>query len=250
MLKKLLKNTFDRFGYDIRKKSNGLKQVNTRKAEGFPLWLKEAQELGIDVNDHINNKFSDPAKVLEILVFPLIRDLSEPVICEIGVGTGRWSRAFAKELSFKKQWKLFIVDHSPWIADFLKNYFKDYQNVFPVLNDGRSLPMIENNYVDLVFSNGTFVELSLTKIYSYSKELNRILKTGGILIFNYLDLNSNEGWDHLKDRIDYPGNPYTYHTTETIDRIFKENGFEIVERKLLGNSTYVTLKKLHSISNR
>lgn len=246
MLKRLLKSTFNRMGYDLKKKSNGLKSVTTKRAEGFPIWLKEAQELGIDVNDHINSKFSDPAKVLEILAFPFFNSFEEPVICEIGVGTGRWSRAFAKELSSKSIWKLFIVDHSPWIVEFLKDYFKDNKNIIPVLNDGRSLPSIKNESVDLVFSNGTFVELNLTKIYSYSKELNRILKPGGYLIFNYLDLNSEEAWKHLIEKSENPASPFTYHAKETIDKIFINDGFEIYDRKLLGNSTYVTFKKSYS----
>ena len=242
-MKILIKDLFNKFGYELKRKKIAVNSVNVRKAEGYPDWLKKAQEAGMDVNDYINSKMSTPKLTLEKFVLPCFKEITNPVFCEIGIGTGRWSRDIATELKKNKDWKLYLIDHSPWIINFLENYFEKEKNIIPVLNDGLTLPIEESESVDIIFSNGTFIEFDLQTICSYSHEFKRVLKKNRHVIFNYIDIDSSVGYEHMKKQAGIINSCFTYHSASTIDRIFSEDGFDLILREVLGNSTYVIFRK-------
>lgn len=242
-MKVLIKNIFDRFGYDIKKKKQQVSKVSIRKAEGFPEWLRKANEAGMDVNDYICSKMGSPVPTLEMFVFPYLKGIKDPVFVEIGIGTGRWSRDIADGLRKHGNWKLYLIDHSPWIINFLVTYFEEEKNIIPLLNDGITLPIEESRSVDIAFSNGTFIEFNLQKIFSYSQEFKRILKKNGYAIFNYIDVESEVGFNHMRGQSDKINSCFTYHNASTIDRILNDAGFELIKRQVLGNSTYVVYRK-------
>lgn len=172
-----------------------------------------------------------------------MEELENPVICELGIGTGRWTREIIKKLNNKTGWKIYLADHSEWIIEFLKNYFKDEDRIIPVQNDGRSLSFAGNDFFDIIFSQGMFIELNLSTIVSYSIEFHRTLKPGGLAAFNYINLNSTEGWNHLLINSQIADSCFTYYASETIDNIFFQTGFEKINSILLGNSTYDYFRK-------
>lgn len=243
-MKVLIKNIFGRFGYELRKKRKEITKVSTRKAEGFPEWLRKAEEAGMDVNDYICSKMGSPVPTLEMFVFPYLKGIKDPVFCEIGIGTGRWSRDIAEELRKNGDWKLYLIDHSPWIINFLANYFEKEKNIIPLLNDGLTLPIEESRSVDIAFSNGTFIEFNLPTICSFSLEFKRVLKKNGYAIFNYIDIDSEVGYKHMAGQSEVLNSCFTYHNASTIDRIFTDAGFELIVRQVLGNSTYVVFRKI------
>ena len=243
-MKVLIKNIFDKFGYELRKKKKEIAKLSTRKAEGFPEWLRKADEAGMDVNDYICSKMGSPVPTLEMFVFPYLKGIKDPVFCEIGIGTGRWSRDIAGELRKHGNWKLYLIDHSPWIINFLANYFEKEKNMIPLLNDGLTLPIEESRSVDIAFSNGTFIEFNLPTICSFSHEFKRVLKNNGYAIFNYIDIDTTVGYNHLKTQTSVLNSCFTYHSAFTIDRIFTEAGFELIKREVLGNSTYIVFRKI------
>lgn len=240
MFKTLINKILNKTGFE-------LKRLNTssgkRLAEGFPSYLAEADKSGVDVNDHINSKLGNPEYDLGIILYPILKELKNPAVCELGVGTGRWSREIIKELKNNSSWQLFLVDHSGWIVNFLNKYFEEEKNVFPVLNDGRTLPFKEDNFLDLIFCQGTFIELNLVRIVSYCSEFHRVLKQNGIAVFNYISLDTDNGWNHLLTQSAKSESCFTYHSSQTIDRIFIEKRFEKINSLLLGNSTYVYFRK-------
>ncbi len=242
-MKVLIKNIFDRFGYDIKKKKQEVSKVSTRKAEGFPEWLRNADEAGMDVNDYICSKMGSPVPTLEMFVFPYLKGIKDPVFVEIGIGTGRWSRDIADGLRKYGNWKLYLIDHSPWIINFLTIYFEKEKNIIPLLNDGKTLPIDINESVDIIFSNGTFIEFNLQTIYAFCREFKRIIKKGGYAIFNYIDVDTDVGFNHMKGQSEQLSSCFSYHNTATIDRIFNDAGFELIKRQVLGNSTYVVYRK-------
>ncbi len=239
----MIVNIIDKFGYELKKKKRDISQVSTRKAEGFPGWLKNADEAGMDVNDYICSKMGSPVPTLEMFVFPYLRGIREPEFVEIGIGTGRWSRDIANELRKNSKWKLYLIDHSPWIVNFLSNYFQNEKNIIPLLNDGNTIPIDKDNSIDIAFSNGTFIEFSLQTIYAFSREFKRIVKKNGYAIFNYIDADSDVGFTHMTGQAKMKNSCFTYHSAGTIDRILNDAGFDLIKREVLGNSTYVVFRK-------
>ncbi|HSE39232.1 MAG TPA: methyltransferase domain-containing protein [Acidobacteriota bacterium] len=210
------------------------------KAESLPYYTSQAAKAGMDINDWLE-KYEDwgnAESLLKAEVFPLIQTTSN--VCELGPGTGRFSRHLAKYLS---DGKLHLIDHSPWLEKFLRNYFKDAPNVFIYRGTGHSIPF-EDSTFDLILASGVFIELSLQLIYCYSQEFYRTLKSGGYVIMDYFDISTEDGWKHLKKMQFGPHSGFTYHTTETIDRIFISAGFEVIKRRFTGASTYIILRKL------
>lgn len=80
MKKCVLKQLFS-FGYKVRRKHPSLP---TDTAEGFPDYLKEAQKLGMDVNDYEEKQLGwlEALPILEEFVFPYLN--SNALVYEIG----------------------------------------------------------------------------------------------------------------------------------------------------------------------
>jgi hypothetical protein len=123
--------------------------------------------------------------------------------------------------------ELYLVDHSPWIVDFVRGYFRSNPRVHILLNDSRSLPLACSQ-VDLIFSQGTFIELKLGLFYLYSLEFCRVLKPGGYCVLDYIDITTGGGWEYLKAQSRQYGDCFTY---------------QIVKRHHMGKSTYLTVRK-------
>jgi SAM-dependent methyltransferase len=209
-------------------------------AEGFPAYVVAARKRGMDVNDYeeAELKWLPPLPILQQVVFPYLH--ADSIVCEIGPGTGRWSRHLAARL---EGGQLHLVDHSPWMVEFLSNYFAHQPNVHAHLGNGRSLPFASDSWLDLIFASATFVELKLGIIYLYAREFARVLKPGGHAIFDYIDPTTTEGWQHLVSGV-LP-EVYTFHAPEMINRIFCSIGFDVVERHQIRKSTYIVVRKEH-----
>ena len=239
---RLIKSIFSRLGYQLVRKQKDLGNVSKNRAENYPRWFEEAKALGEDVNDYIVRTTGNPLDVLDKIVFPYITSQTSAVI-ELGPGTGRFTREIIKKIEQNPNWKLYLIDHSQWIVTFLTGYFEKYDRVYPILNDGLHYPSIQDNSIDMIFINGVFVELNLSRFYTYCNESYRVLRPGGYLIFNYLDINYEKGWEHMKKFSVNPDFSYSYFTGETIDKMFIGKGFKLINRSPLGNSAYVVYQK-------
>lgn len=211
------------------------------KSEGFEGYVRQAQQAGMDVNDWQEHALGwVPALgVLERIVFPAFQ--SNWQVIEIGPGTGRYSRFLVQRLQPGGQ--LYLVDHSPWLVAFLTDYFKRCPNVSVTLNDGFVLPFARTNWADLVFSAGTLIALKLGAIELYAREFARVLKPGGRVIFDYIDPETPEGWNHLTSQTPFLRSVYTYHAASAIDKVFRSCGFRIDRRVQDGKSTYLIAQK-------
>jgi ubiquinone/menaquinone biosynthesis C-methylase UbiE len=222
------------FGFEVRDR------VLSEKPEGFPGYLQVAQRLGMDVNDYEESElgwFSARA-LLEATTFPYLR--SDSIVCEVGPGTGRFSRLIVPRIP---SGELHLVDHSPWMVRFLRGYFQDQPRVQVYLGDGHSLPFPRQAWVDLVFVAGTIIALKLGTIRRYALEFARVLKPGGVLVFDYIDPTTAEGWAHLENEGERLPDVYTYHAPQVIDRVFAQAGFNAFQRQQLGKSTYFTARR-------
>ena len=221
-------------GYELRDR------VLSERPEGFAGYLEAAYQAGLDVNDYEEQRLGWrlPLPTLEQLVFPLLTPSSK--ICEIGPGTGRWSRHLAARIP---QGELHLVDPSPWMVRFLGQYFQSSTNVVAHLNDGQSLPFARERWLDVVFSANTFVELKLGVIWLYARDFSRALKPGGYGIVDYIDPTTPEGWEHLHTQGPEMASVYTFHAPQTIDRVFEDAGLLVERRHQVGKSTFVIARR-------
>jgi len=221
------------FGFEVRDR------VLSEKPEGFPGYLEAAHQLGVDVNDYEETHLGwYPAlALLEATTFQHLRP--DSVVCEVGPGTGRFSRHILPRID---RGELHLVDHSPWMVRFLETYFQQHQ-VHVHLGDGQSLPLTRAGWMDLVFVAGTVVALKLGTIQLYAHEFARVLRPGGVAVFDYIDPTTVEGWTHLETEGHRLADVYTYHAPQVIDRVFAQAGFEAFERQQIGKSTYFTARR-------
>ena len=222
-------------GYELRDR------VLSERPEGFAGYLEAAERAGMDVNDYEEQclGWRRPLPTLEELVFPLLTQQS--TVCEIGPGTGRWSRHVAKRVP---RGELHLVDPSPWMIRFLTHYFNSKPNVYAHVNDGQSLPFADRSgWLDLAFSANTFVELKLGVIWLYARDCARALKPGGAMVVDYIDPTTPEGWQHLVTQSPDMAPVYTFHAPTVIDRVFDDAGLNIQRRFQVGKSTFVVAKK-------
>lgn len=94
---------------------------------------------------------------------------------EIGCGIGRLLKPIAKMSG-----KVIGFDLSEKMAAWSKDYLSDVPNAEVRVNDGRSLPGIEDGSVDFVYSHLAFQHITLFEVVEdYLKEIARVLKPGG-----------------------------------------------------------------------
>jgi len=98
---------------------------------------------------------------------------------DFGCGTGRLTRALAGKFS-----KVFGVDISQKMIDIANNESQGIDNIVFILNKENNLEIFIDNNFDFVLSLLTLQHLPDRKaIYSFMKEIIRILKPGGIFCF-------------------------------------------------------------------
>jgi ubiquinone/menaquinone biosynthesis C-methylase UbiE len=221
-------------GYEVRDR------VLSERPEGFAGYLEQAQQLGMDVNDFEEQRLGWrlPGPTLEHIVFPYLEE--DAVVCEIGPGTGRWSRHIADRVP---RGELHLVDASPWMVRFLSTYFRDRHNIAAHTSDGQSLPFERSAWLDMVFSANTFVELKLGVIHMYVQEFARTLKPGGYAVVDYIDPTTREGWQHLLTQGAEMASVYTFHAPAVIDRVLETAGFLVERRCQVGKSTFVIARR-------
>jgi SAM-dependent methyltransferase len=125
-------------------------------------------------------------------IYPRIRQfVPAPTILEIAPGFGRWTQ-FLKGFCDK----LVAVDVSPACIERCKQRFASDSNVHCYVNDGRSLPMVEDASVDFAFSFDSLVHVEADVIAAYLKELGKKLKPDGFAFLHHSNLRaySNSIW--------------------------------------------------------
>ncbi len=210
------------------------------RPEGFAGYLDAASQAGMDVNDYEEQRLGWrlPRPTLDEVAYPYLRP--DSAVCEIGPGTGRWSRHLLEQIPHGE---LHLVDPSPWMIRFLDNYFARAPNVHAHVNDGQSLPFERGAWLDLVFSANTFVELKLGVIWLYARDFARVLKHGGYAVVDYVDPTTAEGWQHLVTQPPDMAPVYTFHAPDMIDRVFQSAGLTIERRHQVGKSTFVVARR-------
>jgi SAM-dependent methyltransferase len=96
-------------------------------------------------------------------------------ILEIAPGFGRWTQ-YLKDLGER----LVIVDLAVRCIDHCRERFADATNIEYHVNDGRSLEMVPDGSIDLVFSFDSLVHVNNDVLQAYLEQLARKLKPDGV----------------------------------------------------------------------
>lgn len=119
-------------------------------------------------------------------IFPRIRKfLPAPTILEIAPGFGRWTQFLEGFCD-----RLIAIDVSPACIERCKQRFALDAHVHCYLNDGRSLPIVEDRSVDFAFSFDSLVHVEADVIAAYLRELGKKLKPGGFAFIHHSNLRA------------------------------------------------------------
>lgn len=170
-------------------------------------------------------------------------DFSEVhTVCEIGPGTGRYIKKTIERMVRVDIYSIYETD-TDW-ANWLE---KEY----PVTKrdaNGVDLHEEEDTTIDFCQAHGVFVSLNMYNVLIYLKEMIRVTKTGGHILFDYLDetsFSTDVGQVIIDNDIDYP----SIIPSGIVKNFLLENNCEIItefdNKYGKGNSKYILVQKKH-----
>jgi SAM-dependent methyltransferase len=108
-------------------------------------------------------------------------ELSQASLLEIGCGIGRFLKPLA--CRFKH---VYGLDFSKRMLKAAKKYCACLPNISFQINDGKTLENVANDSIDYCVSAGVFQHIdNIDVIISYIKEALRVLKPGGVFLFQF-----------------------------------------------------------------
>lgn len=116
--------------------------------------------------------------VINALVRPFLR--SDDTALEIAPGHGRWLGTLSTMAA-----RVIAVDLSPSCVEFCRRRYSDRDNIRFVVNDGKTLPDVEDASVNFAFSMEAFVHMEVNVVESYLRELARVLVPGGTAVVHH-----------------------------------------------------------------
>jgi len=152
-------------------------------------------------------------------------DLGDTIL-EIGCGIGRVGQQLAP---ICKKW--IGCDVSPHMLQHSRERLKEFENVELVEISGYDLSPIPDNSVDLVYCTVVFMHLEEWDRYQYILEAMRVLKPGGRVYVDNMNLCSDEGWAFFEQHRSFAPDQRPAHISKTstpqeIETYLQRAGYE------------------------
>jgi SAM-dependent methyltransferase len=113
---------------------------------------------------------------------------AEMSVLEIGCGAGRLTRALAKFFG-----EVYAVDISGEMVKRARKALSDFPTAHILQNNGKDLSVVPKKPLDFAFSYIVFQHISNREIIeNYVREVNRLLRTGGLFKFQLQGYSSME----------------------------------------------------------
>jgi ubiquinone/menaquinone biosynthesis C-methylase UbiE len=113
------------------------------------------------------------------------RYLPAPTILEVAPGFGRWTHFLKASCR-----ELVLVDLSEKCIEACKERFKLESHITYHVNDGKSLDMVKDNSIDLMFSFDSLVHVEKDVIQAYLEQLAKKLKPNGVGFIHHSNLGA------------------------------------------------------------
>jgi len=221
-------------GYSLRRLAGtagwylGLKQSTPDDLKpwdrDFLRWIAEAEATGKDPNDIGDAAWSGSRlEVSERHYFPHITPRS--VVLELGPGTGRVTRYVIGRCQ-----EMVLVDYSPVVCEWLPKYLAGKGRFRVHRIAGPAFPDVEGASVDVAIANGVFHHIDTYATFFFLEEFYRVLRPGGVVSFDFVQLVSAEGRQFFKQWRPAPGSEsiFRFHHPEVIRTLAELAGFEII----------------------
>lgn len=150
---------------------------------------------------------------------PLLGDLKNKQVLDVGAGTGRLSLALAKAGA-----KVTALDVSSEMLKILKNKDKKIETV---VGDAENLPFEDNTFD---FVTAAFLVVHLKDLTTFFDEAYRVLKDGGILAISNINQKEAPEVDTKQGKIKIES---FYHRPERIVEELENLAFQVEKNVLL-----------------
>jgi SAM-dependent methyltransferase len=155
----------------------------------------------------------------------------EDVFLEIGAGVGRVGAVLAPKC---REW--IGTDVSENMVTHLRGRLSEHPNIRVVATSGFDLDGIASESVDVVYCTVVFMHLEEWERFSYIKEGFRVLRPGGRMLVDNVNLLSDLGWNFFEEHRSIPGNerPPQISKTSTpqeLEAYFERAGFIAIRQE-------------------
>lgn len=217
--------------------------------------INEAAKAGLSVTEYVELSADDERKkgrthrVVERFVRHIdVENNYSLKILEVGPGTGRYLEEFSKRIGFDKIASYEIYETAEdWKQYLLKTYSSKLRNLIAYDADGKSLCYSEGGSVDVVYAHAVLVYLRPIQVMNYIKEMTRVVKKGGSVLFDYLPEEQLRG-DGMHEWINGVHQWPVFFHEETIRELCFNFNLKVVDSfdEIYGHGVtrYVHLEKL------
>lgn len=154
----------------------------------------------------------------------------DDVVLEIGAGFGRVGAALAP---LCREW--IGTDVSENMVGHIRHRLAEYGNVRAIATNGIDLAGIPSESVDVVYCTVVFMHLEEWERYSYIAEGLRVLKPGGRMLVDNVNLLSDAGWAFFEEHraiapAERPLQISKTSTPQELETYFRRAGFSEIRQ--------------------
>ena len=156
--------------------------------------------------------------------YQMFQQLNLNNVIELACGRGRHVQQYVEQASH-----ITLVDILDKNIEFCKERFLYESKISYYCNDGYNLKTLEDNQYSSLFTYDAMVHFELLDIYSYLKDIWRVLMPGGYALFHH----SNNTMDYKLSYERAKENGRNYMSKDLFAYLAYRCGFEIVEQKVI-----------------
>lgn len=179
------------------------------------------------MNDYFNEAESDFAMNIfggeNSAFLRMFRRLDLDNVIELAVGRGRHIRKYEQEANH-----IVLVDILQENIDFCRERFRNIKKIDYYCNNGYSLSQLQDDEYTALFTYDAMVHFEMMDIFTYLKDIHRVLKRGGMALFHH----SNNVSDYKNTFVNTVGGR-NYMSKDIFAYLSYRAGFDVVEQQLI-----------------